>query len=168
MYQESFPMFKPCLIRFTYRQVPTWARWFQKFGLFQKVGKIVKIKEYKTNVFCNAGKSSLIKRMAGQTKGEVTYLALGDSTTPPAVDDTALGNELFRKAMTQRWANALTLYTKTFITSLEGNYAYKEMGMFGDDATATPDSGTLFTHIAINETKTYGQSATIEYNVVAS
>ena len=165
--QDTFPQFKSLLIKFTYRKVPFWARLFQKLGLFLRVGKIVKISEYKTNVFVNTGKTSLLKRMAGLNYGEITYLALGDNTAAPSASDTKLGNELFRKAVTQKSAGGLTFYSKTFISSTEGNYTYKEAGLFGDDATGTKDSGTLFTRIAIDETKTSGQSATVEYNVIA-
>ena len=166
--QDTFPQFKSLLIRFTYRKVPFWARLFQKLGLFLGVGKIVKISEYKTNVFVNTGKTSLLKRMAGLNYGEITYLALGDNTATPVASDTKLGNELFRKAVTQKSAGGLTFYSKTFISSTEGNYTYKEAGLFGDDATSVKDSGTLFTRIAIDETKTAGQSATIEYNIIAT
>lgn len=165
---DQFPQFKPLKITFTKRQVPLWARFFQYFGLFKKVGRIINKNEYAINVFCNSGRTSLLERMAGENKGELTYLALGDNATTPVNTDIALGNELFRKAITSSSASGLTLSTSTFITSTEGNHAYKEMGLYGDDAGAAADSGTLFTHLTINETKSSGQSVTIDYDLVSS
>lgn len=165
---EQFPSFKPLKITFTKRQVPSWASFFQCFGLFKKVGRIISQNEYVINVFCNSGRTSLLERMAGETKGELTYLALGDDTTIPVTTDVALGNELFRKAIASSSASGLTLSTSTFITSTEGNHTYKEMGLYGDDAGAGADSGTLFTHLTIDETKASGQSVTIDYDIVAS
>ena len=169
MYQELLPQFRPLKIKFTYRKVPFFIGLFQRFGLLHEFGEIIKIKEYKKNIFTTDGKESLIARMAGGvSNGEVTYLALGSGTTTPIAGDALLETETFRKLLTQRIAGALILTVKLFITSIEGNATYKEMGLFGDAATAVANSGTLFTHLAINETKTYGQSATIEYIITAS
>lgn len=168
MNKDNFPQFKPQKITITKRQVPKLARFFQRFGLFKKAGRVISQNEYQVNVFCNSGRTSLLERMSGDTKGEVTYLALGDDTGTPAVGDTALGNELYRHGVTSRSVTGLTLYTSTFIPSTEGNHAYKEMGLYGDDAGAGADSGTLFTHLVIDETKSAGQSVTIDYDIVAS
>jgi len=167
--EDKIPQFKPILIRVTHRKVPFLAIPFQKLGLLKKVGRIIKVNEYSANVFCNSGRLSLLERMAGDSdKGGVTYLALGDGETAPVVTDTALENELYRKQITKKSAAVLTLSTSTFIPSTEGNHTYKEMGLYGDDASATPDSGTLFTRLAIDETKSYGTSMTIDYDIVAS
>lgn len=166
MKKEKFVKFKG-RITITKRKVPFWLSLFQRFGLFRKAGKIVSIKEYK-NIFTTVGKYSLLDRMKGDTKGEITYLALGDGLVAPAVGDTTLGNELFRKLITQRTRTLLVFYTSTFLMTTEGNYTYKEAGLFGDAATATTNSGTLFTRLAIDEVKTSGESLTIDYNIVAT
>jgi len=133
-----------------------------------KTGKVLSIHKYR-NVFCDSGKLSILRALAGDnTKGVITYLALGDSTTAPAKTDVKLGNELYRHGVTLREASGLTFSSSTFIPSTEGNGTYKEMGLFGDDATGTKDSGTLFTHLAINETKSSGESMTVDYDIVAS
>ena len=164
--KDNFPKLNT-KITITKRQVPRWAGFFQKFGLFKTVGKIISKNEYK-NIFCDSGRNSLLNRMAGESKGEITYLALGDDNTAVKITDTALGNELYRKAVTSSSASGLTFSSSTFIPSTEGNHAYKEMGLYGDDASAALESGTLFTHLLINETKSAGQSVTIDYDVVSS
>ena len=164
--QDNFPKYK-AKISIIKREVPFYARFFQKFGLFKEVGKIISENQY-TNLFIDAGKLSILSRMTGEDKGEITYLALGDGDTTPAGDDTILESELYRKIITDRSASVLTFYSSTFIPSTEGNNSYKEMGLFGDDASAASDSGTMFTHLLVDETKSSGQSLTINYSIIAN
>lgn len=166
--KDNFPQFKPSKIKITIRKVPFWARSFQKFKLFKKAGKIIREKYYAKNVFCDAGRLALLKGMAGEADGEVTYLALGDSTATPDKLDVKLGNELYRRLITLKQASVLTFSSSTFIPSNEGSYAYKEIGLFGGSATTVKDSGSLFTHLAINETKSSSESMTIDYDIIAS
>jgi len=127
--------------------------------------KIISVHKY-TNLFCLAGKYSLVDRMSGESdKGLVTYLALGSDTTTPVATDIALGAETFRKAITERTRTGLILYASTFLISSEANATFREMGLYGDDASGVADSGTLYTHLAINETKTLGETITVDYNL---
>lgn len=167
MLKDNLPQFKGS-IKITKRKVPIWARFWQKFGLFKNVGELIHYKEYK-NVFVNTGKHSILDRFAstGDT-GEITYVALGDGTSTPAATDTALGNELFRKAITSRSRSGTKFYSSTFIASTEGNNTYKEVGLYGDDAAAGSGTGTLYTRAVIDETKSAGESVTIDYDIDAS
>ena len=152
MYKDTFPKLKG-IVTITKRN---------------RTGKILSIHKYE-NVFCNSGRLSILQALAGDnTKGVITYLALGDDVTAPNAADTVLGNELYRHIVTQREASVLTLATSTFIPSTEGNGTYKEMGFFGDDATGSANSGTMFTHLAIDETKSAGESLTIDYDIICS
>ena len=146
----NFPKFKPKSINFTYRD---------------ENGKVVKKNVYKMNVFTDVAIISLLERMAGQSKGAITFLALGDDDTAATTSDTALVNEVYRHAVSNATVVADVLTISTFIPSTEGNDTYLEMALYGDDATAAADSGTMFTRLIINETKTYGQSLTIDYEI---
>ena len=127
--------------------------------------KIISVHKY-TNLFCLAGKYSILDRMTGESsKGLVTYLALGSDTTSPLASDVKLGTETFRKAITQRTRTGLIFYSSTFLTSAEANATFREMGLFGDDASSGADSGTMNTHLAINETKVLGETITVDYNI---
>ena len=79
-----------------------------------------------------------------------------------------LQTETFRKAVTDREASGLKFYSSTFIATNEGNGTYREVGLFGDDATGSANSGTLFARASINETKVDGESVTIDYDIEAS
>ena len=151
---------------FTKRCVPVWARFFQRFGLFKKVGEIISVNSY-SNVFCNAGKYTILERMGGTDAktGIITYLALGSGTTTPANTDTKLETETYRHPTTTGNRTELVVCISTFIPTDEANDTHKEMGLFGDDASDTADSGTLYTHVAIDETKSSGESITINYDL---
>jgi len=127
--------------------------------------KIISVHKY-TNLFCNLGKFSILDRMTGESdKGVITYLALGSDTTAPVASDIKLGTETFRKILSQRTRTGLILYSSTFLTSSEANTTFREMGLYGDLASAVADSGTLYTHLAINETKVLGETITVDYNL---
>ena len=52
-----------------------------------------------------------------------------------------------------------------FFNTSEANAALKEIGLFGDDATVTADTGTLFARAAIDKTKTSSETLTIDWDV---
>jgi len=92
----------------------------------------------------------------------VTYLALGSSTTAPNVADTKLGTEVYRKLIAFRSRSGQIITLASYLTTEEGNGTHKELGHFGNAATITADSGDLFNHTAIDETKTDDETWTIE------
>ena len=156
-------------VKITKRKMPRWTIILEKLGLWKlalKFGKIVSIKEY-NNLFCNVGRQSILDRMIGLDKGQITYLALGSNTVAPAITDVQLGTETFRKLITTRTRNVLVFESSTYIAIAEAVGTHKEIGLFGDDTSATTNSGTLFTHLSIDETKTNTESITIDYNIEA-
>lgn len=161
--KEHSPQFKGS-ITFTRREVPAFLGFFQKFGFFLKAGKIVSIKKY-NNIFVNSGKQSILDRFTGLSTGLITYLALGSGTNVPLASDTTLQTETYRKVITSRTRSGLKFYSSTFIPSTEGDGTYKEIGLFGDSATASANSGTLFTRAAVDEVKNSGESVTIDYDL---
>jgi len=156
-------------ITITKRQVPNFLIPLERLGFYKIVNQlspIVSVKKYH-NLVCIAGKSTIVNRWAGNTtkSGVLTYLAIGDSTTAPTVNDTKLGDEFFRKTITSATVSGTTCHTSTYIATNEGNGTYAEIGLFGDDASSTKDSGTLYTHASINESKSSGVSLTIDYDL---
>jgi len=154
---------------FTHRKVPKWAIPFEKLGFYsfiKRVSPIIRQKEY-SNLVCTVGKDTIVNRWCGvETKsGILTYLALGSNTDAPNAADTTLGTEVYRKLLTTRTKNGTTCETSTFIPTGEGNGTHKEVGLFGDDATSAADSGTLYTHAAIDEEKVDGVCVTIDYDI---
>lgn len=132
-----------------------------------KTGK--KVVEFYKNLFTTAGKESLAQAIQGETGGNqgiITYCALGTDDTAPALGDTDLGTELFRKLVSVRsFLNNQAIF-ETFYTTSEGNGNLKEAGLFGDDAGATPGSGTLFCHAAIDRVKSASDTLSLEWTVI--
>ena len=123
---------------------------------------------YVKNMFVTAGKNSIADALRGTTannKGIITYCALGTSAVAPALGNTHLGAEIARKLVSVRSiANNVATF-QTFFTTSEGIGSLREAGLFGDDASATPDTGTLFCHTAINRTKSSNDTLTISWAV---
>ena len=131
-----------------------------------KTGKITR--DYVKNMFVTAGKNAIADALRGtiaNNKGIITYCALGTSAVAPALGNTHLGVEIARKLVSVRSVAANVATFQTFFTTSEGVGALREAGLFGDDASATPDTGTLFCHTAINRTKSSNDTLTISWAV---
>lgn len=136
--------------------------------LFDKNGRI-KSKDVIGNLVTNIGRTSLAMALRGDetnTRGIITVCAVGTNSTAPAHADTGLGTELARKLISVR-SNVDDVSTfQTFFTTAEANGSLREAGLFGDDASASiPGSGTLFCKLAINRTKTSGDTLTLSWDV---
>jgi hypothetical protein len=121
------------------------------------------------NASCDAGMESLAARMVGAEKGQVTYFAVGTGASTggsaPASTDTALTTELIRKQISVRSSSGDTASFRIFFSTSEANDTLTEIGLFGDDATVTADSGTLFARAAIDKTKTDSETLTIDWSL---
>jgi len=133
-----------------------------------KTGKIVEKKIY-TNLVTNVGLQLICNALidnASFTEG-ITYLALGSDSTAAAVTDTTLGAEVFRKALTLRTREDQSIELSLFMNTSEGNGTHYELGLFGNGATASADSGDLFNRLVMSggETKVDTETWTIEVTV---
>lgn len=120
------------------------------------------------NMFVTSGKNALASRLAGTTannKGQITFCGLGTGTTAPALSDTTLQTEIDRKQISVRSFNGNVATFQTFFTTSEAIGTLREAGLFGDDATDTANSGTLFCRTAINRTKTSNDTLTLTWAV---
>lgn len=128
-----------------------------------------KSKIYVDNLITTAAKESWAKAFSGvesSNQGIGTYHAVGTSAVAPALGDVKLGTELFRKAISVRsYSNNQALF-QTFFTASEAIGTLRELGLFGDLATAVADSGTMFARVAINRTKTSSDTLTVLHTVI--
>ncbi len=95
---------------------------------------------------------------------EVKYMGIGDDSTTPALADTTLGNETFRKARTSQSkpADGAVLYTQ-YVAPAEAVGAIEEMGWFaGAAAGAGADTGIMIARVLYTRTKTNLESLQIE------
>lgn len=132
-----------------------------------KTGKI-KSEDLNNNMFVTAGKVSMASALIGTTsndQGIITYCALGTGSTAPDLADTTLETEIVRKLVSVRSSASNVATFQTFFTTAEGNGSLREAGLFGDLATGTANSGTLFCRVAINRTKSSADTLTLSWAV---
>jgi len=132
---------------------------------------------YDHNIVPTVGLTELAKAISGNTTGldqlEINYGAVGNGTGTPALGDTALDSEEFRKtdsSLTYALGKAYVtmFYTATDFTTTGAIGNLKEHALFIDGATGA-DSGTLWSRVLLNSptgiAKTNLQSLTIDYEV---
>src|SRR5574344_576813 len=83
----------------------------------------------------------------------ITHMATGTGTASPSQADTAMGTELFRKALASKIAGTDTVTCKMILLPSESNGTITELGVFCD-GTDTAGSGTLISHASCNIVKT--------------
>lgn len=129
-----------------------------------KTGKL-KSRDVIDNVFVTAGKNTIAQFLAGQAVLGVTYCALGTSSVAPAPGDTGLTAEIVRKLISVRSFAGNQATFQTFFNTSEGNGTLRECGLFGDTASGIPGSGSLFSKLAINRTKTSNDTLTLTWTL---
>ena len=93
--------------------------------------------------------------------GIIAYGSLGNDSTAPSTSDTLLGNETYRKAITDSSVSGNVLNVLTFWNLTEANAQHYEAGEF-IDGSATLDTGNLFSHWNIDENKTSSETLSID------
>lgn len=130
-------------------------------------GKIKSV-DFIKNTVVTVGKNSMAAALMGTTsnnQGIITYCALGTNVTAPELTDTTLGTEIFRKLVSVRSVAGNVATFQTFYTTAEGNGTLREAGLFGDSATSTANSGTLFSKLAINRVKSSSDTLTMSWDI---
>jgi len=141
-----------------------WKKYYKELIDFDKRLEqgLVKSTEY-DNLTTTVGRTEFMKALANEatTATYITYCAVGTDSTAPSVSDTTLGAELERKAVTLLARSGIQVEARTFWLPSEGIGTLTEIGHFLDDATAAVDTGTLFNHSTISETKTASNTLTV-------
>ena len=101
------------------------------------------------NLIVTSGKvlvGNILRDLAGYDTG-LTYHAIGTGSTTPVIADTTLTTETARKMWTNKSQTINTVTYSVFYTAAQCTYNIAEAGIFGHStASATLDSGTLFSH----------------------
>lgn len=133
-------------------------------GVTGDIKEIYRVQNLITNLF----KEAIADTIHGNDdtlRGVATYHALGTGLTAPAISDTKLQTEIFRKQISVRSVAANVASFQTFFTTSEGNGNIKEIGLFGDTATGTTDSGILFARVAVNRVKSSSDTLTLLHTI---
>ncbi len=116
------------------------------------------------NVACNAGRSVLLNFMAGiGGLAGIQFFEIGTGAGTPAAGDTSISTPVFRKAITTATVTGNQVDESTFFQSTEGNYNITNAGLWGNGATSTLGSGTLFAHATYLYNKTSAIALTNDY-----
>jgi len=111
--------------------------------LFDKNGQ-VKEQRFIPNLVVSVGKQFIASRMVGTAANVMSHMAVGSSSTAPANNDTALGGELGRVALTSSAAaGAIATYIATFPAGT-GTGAVVEAGIFNASSSGTMLCRTTF------------------------
>ena len=76
-----------------------------------------------------------------------------------------LEDEVGRKAISVRSVSGNQALFEIFFGTSEVNGTLREAGLFGDNASGTPDSGTLFARAAINRVKTSNDTLNLQWTI---
>ena len=133
-------------------------------------GNITSVKEMK-NLITTVGLNMIRDGLYGPGGAqdlEVKVMAVGTDNTAPALTDTTLGNEVFRKARTSQSkpADAQMIYTQYLLPS-EAVGVIEELGWFAGALVnpASPggvDTGILTSRVLYSYVKTNIESITVE------
>jgi len=121
------------------------------------------------NLITTAGRAQLLTYIGAAALSApvvpfAMYFAVGTfpiNTVNPG--DTAVNGELFRAVPTTSTVTGNTVDISTFFSTSDANGTYTNCGIFGNNATSTPGSGTLVTHALYSYTKTVFNSLTNDY-----
>ncbi len=120
-------------------------------------GKVLEVKRIR-NLITTVGLGMVIDLMhaGGPADGKIRYMAVGSNATPPAIGQTQLVAETFRKAFTtQAEVTAISLKTTTYIAPAEAVGAIEEIGWFATPAAGGGiNSGVMVSRILYSRNKT--------------
>lgn len=117
------------------------------------------------NITTTAGRTVIAQRLSGTTTytGVVNYGTVGTGTTAPAVGQTQLVAETYRKALSSGTNAANIAYLENFYTATEVSGTLEEFG-FVIDGTGSANTGQMFNRF----TQTVVKSVTESLNVQSS
>ena len=128
---------------------------------------LVTARKSATNVVTRRGQN-LVARLLAENVGYdtgLTYQAIGTGTTTPSVTDTVLDTETARRSITTRGETTTRIAAFfTFFPFPDVGAQIDEVGVFGHStASATADSGVLFSRATLSLTNTDDNNLVVSY-----
>jgi len=117
---------------------------------------VVQVLEYE-NLVPTDGLNVLARRLANDTtySGIVNYAALGSGIATPALGDTQLGTEVYRKTIDSSTFVNNIAYLSCFIPQGTATGTHNEGGLF-IDGTGSANTGKIFSHVLFTPAITKG------------
>jgi hypothetical protein len=120
----------------------------------------------------NTGRNLVRDGEKGSVNPKLLYFAVGTSSTAPTANDTKLGTEVFRKAISS-YANGGSvgeILASCYLAPSDAvGVAIAEVGIFGgSSASSTANSGVLLARGLYSHTKTNIESITLQLDLTFS
>lgn len=123
------------------------------------------------NLIPTVGRTALASYLGSVSGSPATlypnYVALGSNAAAPTNADTQLGTETYRNQVASRTYSSNIAYITGFFTATETTGTYREAGLFIAGG-AGANTGTLFSHVAINITKSNTETLTLDWTITIS
>ena len=138
-----------------------------------KTGK-VRIIPWNYNTIMTVGKTAVLNRLgniaAVSNEGIITYGAVGNGSTTPSISNTQMENELARNTLAKTSVSSTKLTIQVFFAEALANDTITKFALFGEDASASADSGTMFNYAIFSDsfTKTAIETLTVEIKFTLS
>jgi hypothetical protein len=117
------------------------------------------------NLVVNTGLAALASIIWNPTAdSQIRYVEIGTGTNAPAAGNTTLQTSYLRKTIASANSSAAIATITGYFIASEGNTTIREAGLF-IGGTASAGTGTLFSRVALNVTKTSSQTLTIEWTI---
>lgn len=133
-----------------------------------KITGRVKHVQQRHNLITTVGRAALASWLGNVSGSPATlypnYVSLGSNVAAPANSDTQLGTETYRNLVASRTNASNIAYITGFFTAAETSGTYREAGLhIGGSGSA--NSGTLFSHVALNITKSSAETLTLDWTI---
>lgn len=122
------------------------------------------------NIIPTVGRTLIANNLTDATPDNSMLLnkaAVGTGTNTPVNGDVQLQTETYRNDLASKTNSSNIAYATAFFTATEVTGTFREAGIFAN-ATATANSGVLFSRVAINITKTNTQTLTLDWTLTIS
>ncbi len=125
-------------------------------------------REYRfSNIVTTAGLNWIMDFMARRSVPAIEYFAVGTGTAPPALGDTRLGVEQFRKEFTNIWREPGLVVVETYFAMNEANFNWTEIGLVAGGSD-DKDTGILIARVSADVNKTEYDSAVVTWELGVS
>lgn len=133
-------------------------------------GRVKRI--YKThNIIPTVGRTAIANSLTHSSPSpaniRVNYVALGTGTNAPANSDTTLQTETYRNSVASQTNASNIAYQTGFFSATETSGTFREAGLFMV-GTASANTGTLLSRVAINITKSTSETLTLDWTITLS
>ncbi|HEX5429852.1 MAG TPA: hypothetical protein VFX17_02100 [Patescibacteria group bacterium] len=135
-----------------------------------KTGRVKHVKNYH-NIVPTVARTAIAQHLSNPSPTPasllVNYGAVGTDSTTAANSDTTLGTEVARNTVVSHTNADNIAYITAFFAATDAVATLREAALF-INGTATADSGTLFSRVIINVTKSNTETLTLDWTITIS